>query len=106
MTPPADPARPALRRVRIERRGGLAGLAVSAEHDVAALSAAQQQALGRVIEAAASERPARSRGAPPGADRFSYRLHVEDAAGGEQVIDLPEDAMPSALESLARPALP
>jgi len=110
MTQPADPARPALRRVRIERRGGLAGLAVSAERDFTALSAAQQQALGRVIEAAAADRPARSRGAPagpaPGADRFSYRLHVEDAAGGEQVIDLPEDAMPSVLESLAKPALP
>ncbi|HET7834409.1 MAG TPA: protealysin inhibitor emfourin [Variovorax sp.] len=109
MTEPADPARPAVRRVRIERRGGLAGLAVSAEHDFAALSAAQQQALGRVIEAA-SDRPARSRGAPPGpapgADRFSYRLRVEDAAGGEQVIDLPEDAMPPVLESLAKPALP
>jgi len=110
MTQSPDASEPTVRRVRIERRGGLAGLAVSAVHDFAALSAAQQQALAKVIDAAASNPPARTRGAPagaaPGADRFSYRLHVEDSAGAERVIDLGEDAMPSILEPLAKPALP
>jgi hypothetical protein len=92
-----------VRSVRIERRGGLAGLAVSVTHDYAALSAAQQQALGQVIKAAASNGPASP---APGADRFSYRLRVEDSAGVEQVLDLSDDAMPSVLESLAKPSLP
>lgn len=109
MTQAADPGQPAPRSVRIERRGGLAGLAVSARHDYAALSAGQQQALGRLIEASAAKAPAGARGMPgpaQGADRFSYRLHVVDAAGGEQVLDVPEDAMPEELESLAKPELP
>ncbi|MGO4395715.1 protealysin inhibitor emfourin [Variovorax sp. M-6] len=110
MTQPAGPSRPTVRSVRIERRGGLAGLAVSATHDYVALSAAQQQALAQVIEAAASHGPARVRGAPagpaPGADRLSYRLHVQYSAGVEQVLDVSDDAMPSVLESLAKPSLP
>ena len=73
MTQPTDPVDPTVRRVRIERRGGLAGLAVSATHDYAALSEAQQQALGQVIKAASAARgQSEDRGAP-GADRFSYR---------------------------------
>ena len=111
MTQPEDPARPTVRSVRIERRGGLAGLAVNARHDYAALSAAQKQALGQLIRAAPSKgQPAAARGAPagpvPGADRFGYRLHIEDSAGGEQVLDVSDDAMPAALESLAKPSLP
>ncbi|MDM0112655.1 hypothetical protein QTI66_10885 [Variovorax sp. J22R133] len=99
------PDPPVLKSLRIERRGGIAGLKLSAEHDVAALSKAQQQALSRIVNAVPG--PAGATRAPPaGADRFTYRIHVTDAHGADRTVELPEDAMPSALKALVPPTLP
>jgi len=110
MTDAADSGRPAPRAVRIERHGGLAGLHIDTTHDYASLRPDQQEALARLIDAKASKAASGARAMPPapqpGADRFSYRIHVEDAAGGEQVLEVSDDDMPRALEPLAKPELP
>ena len=93
----------ALTSIRIERRGGLAGLRASAEVMAAELSASQRAAVVQLLAAPAA------RGAPspaPGADRYRFRVSVRTADGGEQVLDLAESEMPDALAGLARPRVP
>lgn len=87
-------------RLRIERRGGLAGLKVDRVHEAAALSAAQRQAVARLLSHPPPDTPA------PGADRLAYRLTVTRADGGTQTLSLSEDALPEVLEPLAKPQLP
>lgn len=101
MSPAAPPPPPPpILHLRIERRGGLAGLPAHFEADYAALSAAQQKALGQVLQAG----PAR--GGAPEADRFSYRLVLTHAGQAPTTLVLSEDDCPGALARLARPALP
>ena len=92
--------KPPIERVRIERRGGFAGLRPSVDCAYAALSAAQQGALHGVLAACAGGPPS------PGADRFAYRVEVVHGSGPDRTLDLPEDAMPAALAALVRPTLP
>jgi hypothetical protein len=103
-------ARPGIRSVRIERRGGLAGLPASVERSYAALSAKQRAEVDTLATSAArqgSPDAAGARAAPPaGADRFSFRVHLVHADGNSRVIDLPEEAMPPSLAELAKPDLP
>jgi hypothetical protein len=81
-------------RVRIERRGGLAGRPAVGERDENQLSAAERDAL----EALLKSPPA----APsPGADRFSYRVRVEDEHGIRE-LQVPEDAMPAILADIPK----
>ena len=103
MTTPVNSDQTSLKNVRIERRGGFAGLHAGAERDYAALTAAQRAALDAVI---ASSNAAASPPAQPGADRFSYRIQLTHSDGQQRVIDVPEDALPSALEGLVKPTLP
>lgn len=95
-------------QIRIERRGGFAGLPAQAELEVAALTAAQRRALEAALAApaapAAPADPAKK--APHGADRFSYRIHSVAADGSITVHELAEDAMPAALAALVKPQLP
>jgi len=95
---PAAP--PPITRLRIERRGGLAGLPAHFEADYAALSVAQQQALSQVLQAGPS------RGGSPGADRFCYHLVLTHAGRQTTTLVLGEDDCPEVLARLARPALP
>jgi len=93
----------AIQTVRIQRRGGLAGLPASVELHYAALSVTQRAAVDKVAAAGAT------RGSPApsaGADRFSFRVELVHASGDTRVIDMPEDAMPASLAGLAKPALP
>jgi hypothetical protein len=96
-----------LQKVRIERRGGLAGLHVDVERDYAALTVAQRRALDEVVDAGDASAVATNRkSAPVGADRFSYRIHLTHADGQQRVIDVAEDGLPSALEMLVKSGLP
>ena len=87
-------------KVRIERRGGLAGLHLSVEHDYASLDPAQRQAIAGLPTAASS--PSVS----TGADRFQYRVHLAHADGSKRTIEVSEAAMPEALVSLTKAASP
>ncbi len=82
-------------RIRIERRGGLAGLPAVCEADAGALTPDQRRALDALLAAPPATRPA------PGADRFHYTVRVE-AATGIRELSVPEDAMPEALAAMAR----
>ncbi len=93
-------APPPIVRLRIERRGGLAGLRPSVDCAYAALTAGQRRALHQVLDAGP---PASG---PPGADRFVYRLWVVHPDGTDRTLDLPEDTMPGVLAGLVRPNLP
>ena len=93
----------AIHTVRIERRGGLAGLPASVELHYAALSVSQRAAVDKMAAAGAT----RASPAPPmGADRFSFRIELVHAGGDTRVIDMPEDTMPASLAGLAKPSLP
>ncbi len=97
-------------RVRIERRGGVAGLHLDAEVDAATLTAAQQRALARLIKSAAAAMEAGPAPceppAPPAVDRFRYHVEVLLGNGEQQSFDVAEDHFPAALRTLVRPVLP
>ncbi len=85
--------------IRIERRGGFAGVPAQALLKVAALTAAQRRALETALGTTSAK-------APSGADRFSYRIYTVAADGSEAVHELSEDAMPAALAALVKPQWP
>jgi len=107
MTVPAAPG-PGVRRIRIERRGGYAGLPAAVGRDYVDLSAAQRAAVDKL--AAAGPAPLQGGGPPaalpPGADRFSFRVRLDHADGSTREMEIPEEAMPASLAALAKPALP
>lgn len=79
----------------IERSGGFAGIVRRGEKELAALLPEQQAALRKLLEA----------GAPPdspptGADRFSFRIEVQDERGIRS-LTLPEPLMPAWLAAIA-----
>jgi len=75
--------------VIVERTGGFAGIKRRAERDGGTLTQDQLDSLKTVMEAPPSP-PA------PGADRFLYRVTVNDAEGSRHVT-VPESAMPGSL---------
>ena len=77
-------------RLKIERRGGLAGLPAVGERDGSEMTATQRRALERLLRAPPSPAPS------PGADRFHYKITVEDETGTKE-LEVPEHAMPEAL---------
>jgi hypothetical protein len=87
-------------KVRIERRGGLAGLHLSVEHDCESLEPAQREAIAALSTSASNP------SVPAGADRFQYRVHLAHADGSERTIEVPEAAMPEALVPLTKAASP
>jgi len=103
MTTPPAPARAPVQHLRIERRGGLAGLRAGADADFAALPLAAQQALTSTLARSDAGTPTTP---TPGADRYTYRLHLVHADGAQRVVEVGEDEMPEALSELVRPILP
>ena len=96
-----------IRSLRIERTGGLAGIPVSVDVDVATLTAAQRKALDKVSQATPMDPTTAIIGSMTrGADRLHYRLHVLQSDGQKRVLELSEDDMPQALGMLAKLGLP
>jgi hypothetical protein len=82
-------------RIHIERRGGIAGRMAVGERDESELSATQQESLQKLLRSPPRQTPA------PGADRFSYKVRVEDEHGVREFM-VPEDAMPEALADIPK----
>lgn len=107
MTAAGSTERPPLKSVRIERRGGFAGLHAAVDLDYAALTSTQRRALDKVVEASeARTLAANERSAPTGPDRFSYRIQLTQADGQQRAIDVTDDDFPSVLDRLVKPGLP
>jgi hypothetical protein len=82
-------------KVIVERSGGFAGIVRRGEQDLSALSPEQQSALQKLLD----------KGAPPastqmGADRFTYKIEVQDEHGTRSFI-IPEALMPASLAGIA-----
>jgi hypothetical protein len=82
-------------KVIVERSGGFAGIIRRGEKELSALSPEQQAALQKLLDA----------GAPPaatqmGADRFTYKIEVQDEHGIRRFI-VPEALMPASLAGIA-----
>jgi hypothetical protein len=82
-------------KVIVERSGGFAGLIRRGETDFSALSPEQQTALQKLLD----------KGVPPasaqmGADRFTYKIEVQDEHGTRSFI-VPEALMPASLAGIA-----
>ncbi len=82
-------------RVRIERRGGLAGRPAVGEREETELTPAERAALADLLRKPPPTTPA------PGADRFHYKVRVEDQ-GKISELEVPEDAMPEALAGIPK----
>jgi hypothetical protein len=83
-------------RVRIERRGGLAGRPAVGEREDHELTSSEQAALTELLG-----RPQPPQTAAAGADRFSYKVTVQDEKG-TNVLDVPEHLMPQALAAIPK----
>ena len=93
---------PTLRHVRIERRGGFAGLPATVDLDGQALTAGQRRALDATLAAAAKI----AKPSPPSPDRYHYRIHITDSHGVVSTVEIAEDAMPAALAAICQSRLP
>jgi hypothetical protein len=82
-------------RIKIERRGGLAGLPAVGERDHSELTPAENQALEGLLQSPPPAAPA------PGADRFHYKITVEDEKGTRE-LEVPEHAMPEILAGIPK----
>ena len=83
-------------RVRIERRGGLAGRPAVGEREDHELTGSEQAALKELLA-----KPPAPQTAAPGADRYRYKVTVEDDKG-TNVLDVPEHLMPEALAAIPK----
>ncbi|MGH6836138.1 MAG: protealysin inhibitor emfourin [Methylocella sp.] len=82
-------------KIIVERSGGFAGIIRRGERDLSALSPELQAALHKLLEAGA---PAAS--AQIGADRFTYKIEVQDEHGTRS-LTLPETLIPAGLAGIA-----
>ena len=82
-------------KIRIERRGGIIGRLAVGERDRSELSPAQWESLQALLR---SPPPTT---VPAGADRFHYKIRMEDE-NGVTVLDVPEDAMPACLAEIPK----
>jgi hypothetical protein len=82
-------------RLKVERRGGFAAVPAVGERDGGELSAAQHHALQQLLQSPPSSAPS------PGADRFHYKVTVEDENGTKE-LQIPEHAMPEVLADIAQ----
>jgi diadenosine tetraphosphate (Ap4A) HIT family hydrolase len=83
-------------RVRIERRGGVAGRPAVGEREDHELTAAEQAALKELLA-----KPPPPQAMAMGADRFHYKVTIEDEKG-TNVLDVPEHLMPQALAAIPK----
>jgi hypothetical protein len=79
----------------VERSGGFAGIVRRGEKDLAALLPEQQAALQQLLEAGPAPNSA-----PTGADRFTFRIEVQDERGSRS-LTLPETLTPAWLAAVA-----
>jgi hypothetical protein len=79
----------------VERSGGFAGIVRRGEKDLAALLPEQQAALQKLLEEGASPDSPQT-----GADRFTFRIEVQDEHGIRS-LTLPEALMPAWLAAIA-----
>jgi hypothetical protein len=82
-------------KVVIVRSGGFAGMTRRGERDFSELSPEDQEALQKLLEAGAPRSPAQT-----GADRFVYKIEVQDEHGTRSVT-VPETLMPAGLARIA-----
>jgi len=82
-------------KIIVERSGGFAGILRRGEKELSALSPEQQMALQKLLDAGAPPAPAQM-----GADRFTYRIEVQDEHGSRSFI-FPEALMPASLAGIA-----
>jgi len=88
-------------RVRIERRGGLVGAKAVGERDLAELTAAQRDALDKLVRSSPDPTPS------PGYDRFTYTVQLKNDDGSEHLkVTVPEDKMPDTLAQISKIPLP
>lgn len=92
-------------KLHVERIGGLAGIGVAGAHvrshgevDLAALSAAEQQAVEALFKSHAKAKPS------PVRDGFRYKISRTTAAGVE-TIEAAEAAVPAALSQCVKDEL-
>jgi hypothetical protein len=83
-------------RIRIERRGGVAGRPAVGEREDHELTAAEQAALKELLA-----KPPPPQTMAMGADRFHYKVTIEDEKG-TNVLDVPEHLMPQALAAIPK----
>ena len=86
--------------IHFERSGGFAGL--RSKHDIAAsdLTAEERDTLHRLLESSHFfQLPSQLRAPNPGADRFQYKIAVDDG-NREHAVDLDEAAIPDDLRPL------
>ena len=83
-------------RVRIERRGGLAGRPAVGEREDHELTGSEQAALKELLA-----KPPPPQTMAMGADRFHYKVTIEDEKG-TNVLDVPEHLMPQALAAIPK----
>ena len=83
-------------RVRIESRGGLAGRPAVGEREDHQLTSTEQAALKDLLA-----KPPSPQIAAAGADRFHYKVTVEDDKG-TNVLEVPEHLMPQALAAIPK----
>ncbi len=97
----------------VERSGGFAGVTRRGERNGEDLSPEERAALDQLVKTSDEERSASERrgsdkpGGPegpatqdPGADRFTYRLEIQDENGTRSMM-VPESRMPKALRGIA-----
>ena len=80
-------------KIRIERRGGVAGKMAVGERELGELSPAQRSALDALVKSPPRHGPS------PGADRFRYKIQLVDEHGKRE-FDVSEDMMPDELASI------
>ena len=82
-------------RIKIERRGGFVGVPAVGERDESELTAAEHQAIRGLLQSSPASAPS------PGADRFHYKITVEDEKGTRE-LEVPEHAMPEILAGIPK----
>jgi hypothetical protein len=82
-------------RIKIERQGGLAGRPAAGERKESELTAAEHQAVKQLLLSPPPSNPS------PGADRFHYKITVEDETGTRE-LEVPEHAMPEILAGIPK----
>ena len=83
-------------RIKIERQGGLVGRSAVGERDGSELTEAEDKALKDLLKSPPSSGPP-----SPGADRFHYKITVEDEKGTRE-LEVPEHAMPAILTGIPK----
>jgi hypothetical protein len=82
-------------KVIVERSGGFAGIIRRGEKDLSALSPEQQTALQKLLDTGAPRASTHME-----ADRFTYKIEVQDEHGTRSFI-VPEALMPASLAAIA-----